>query len=172
MSAKSRSRLADYLVYLAVRITVCIVQALSFDAACGFARLLAWVAYHLDKRHRQVARENLERAFPGQYRASEIDQMVRDVYGHFCRVVVELAQLQRRLHVNNWKQFVDMRNGDRLTDALLSDRPLLLVTGHFGNWEIAGYALALVGLSRRFLPPLPRAHGPEAAGQARGLRPD
>ena len=61
MSAKSRSRLADYLVYIAVRITVCIVQALSFDAACGFARFLAWVAYHLDKRHRQVARENLER---------------------------------------------------------------------------------------------------------------
>jgi len=145
MSAKTRSRLADYLVYIVVRIAVCVVQALSFDAACGFARLLAWVVYHLDKRHRRVARENLERAFPGQYGAAEIDRMVRDVYRHFCRVAVELFHLQRRLHVNNWKQFVELHNGDRLTDALLADRPLLLVTGHFGNWEIAGYALALVG---------------------------
>jgi KDO2-lipid IV(A) lauroyltransferase len=71
--------------------------------------------------------------------------MVRHVYCHFCRVVVELAHLQRRLHVNNWKQYVGMPESPSLTEALLSDRPLLLVTGHFGNWEIAGYSLGLVG---------------------------
>jgi KDO2-lipid IV(A) lauroyltransferase len=145
MSDKPRSRLADYAVYFTVRVTVCVIQALSFNAACAFARFLAWLAYHVDKRHRLVAKENLEKAFPGRYSADEIDRMVRTVYGHFCRVVIELAHLQRQLHVNNWKQFVAMPDGERVTAALLTDRPLLLVTGHFGNWEIAGYALGLVG---------------------------
>jgi KDO2-lipid IV(A) lauroyltransferase len=147
MSAKRRSPLKDYLVYLAVRIAVCVVQALSFEAACGFARWLAWLAYHVDRRHRLVARENIEKAFPGRFTDAQIDRMVRHVYEHFCRVAIEIAQLTRRLHVCNWKRYVDMRDNDRLVGALLSGRPLLIVTGHFGNWEIAGYALGLVGFT-------------------------
>ncbi len=145
MPEKPRSRLADYLVYLAARVTVCVVQALSFDAACVFARFLAWLAHRVDKRHRLVAQENLELAFPGKYNAAEIDRMVRGVYRHFSRVVVELAQLQRRLHVGNWKQYVEMRDCTGVIEALLSDRPLLVITGHFGNWEVAGYVLGLLG---------------------------
>ncbi len=147
MSDKRRSCVIDCVVYLAVRITVCVVQALSFDAACGFARILAWLAYHVDRRHRRVAQDNLEKAFPGRYSAAEIDRMVRHVYGHFGRVVVELTHLPRRLHVTNWKRYVELRDSPRLVEALLSDRPLLFVTGHFGNWEVAGYALGLLGFT-------------------------
>ena len=35
--------------------------------------------------------------------------------------------------------------GRELVHHLLSDRPLLFVTGHFGNWEMAGYTLGLLG---------------------------
>jgi KDO2-lipid IV(A) lauroyltransferase len=144
MSEKQRSWFADFLVYLAVRIAVCVVQSLSSDAAYGFAHLLAWLAYHLDRRHRLVAKENLRSAFPGKDEA-EIDQMVRRVYIHFAWVAVEIAQLPRRLHLGNWKRFVDIHGGERVVDALLADRPLLIVTGHFGNWEVAGYVLGLLG---------------------------
>lgn len=147
MSDQPRSRRADYLVYLAVRFTVCLIQALSFNAACGFARFLAWLAYRIDKRHRRVAQDNLEKAFPGQYTPAEIDRMIRNVYLHFCTVVVEIAHLPRRLHVHNWKRYVDLPDGGRIVEALLADRPLLIVTGHFGNWEIAGYILGLLGFT-------------------------
>jgi Kdo2-lipid IVA lauroyltransferase/acyltransferase len=147
MSKPSRSRLLDYGIYLVVRVTICVVQALSFDAACAFARCLAWLAYHVDRRHRRVAQENIAKAFPGRYGDAEIDILVRQVYGHFCRVVIEMAHLQRRLHVTNWKRHVDIRGGDRVVGALLSGRPLLLVTGHFGNWEVAGYVLGLLGFT-------------------------
>ena len=32
-----------------------------------------------------------------------------------------------------------------VVDGLLCGKPLLLVTGHFGNWEIGGYTLGLFG---------------------------
>ena len=32
-----------------------------------------------------------------------------------------------------------------MVDCLLSGRPPLIVTGHFGNWEMAGFALGLLG---------------------------
>src|SRR5262245_10631347 len=131
MSDKKRSPLFDYLVYLAVRILVCVIQALPFDAGLQFARMLAWLAYKIDKRHRLVATENLQKSFPGQYTDAEIDEMVRNVYGHFCTIHVEIMHLPRRLHLHNYKQSVVLHEPERLIDLLLSGRPVLFVTGHF-----------------------------------------
>ncbi len=145
MPEKPKSAVADYLIYLVVRLLVCILQALSFSAACGFARFLAWLVYHIDKRHRLVAQENLAKAFPGKYSDAEIDRVVRGVYRHFCTVLVEIVQMPRRLHVHNWKRQVRLVHGERVIDAMLSGRPLLIVTGHYGNWEMAGYVIGLAG---------------------------
>ncbi len=147
MSSKQRSKLVDYLVYLAVRLLVCVLQALSFESARAFAHFLAWLAYHVDRRHRLVARENLEKAFPGRYSPAELDALVRRVYEHFCGLVVEIVHIPRKLHVNNWKDHIQLDDGQRIVECLLSGRPLLIVTGHFGNWEMAGYALGLFGFT-------------------------
>ena len=145
--ARSRSRVADYAVYLLVRIVVCIVQAVSWPVARTLASGLAWLAYHLNKRHRAVALDNIRRAFPELTDPEQADRWVRAVYLHFCTLVFEIAQLPRRLHVPNWRDFVKLRDGRKLVDALLSGRPLLLVTGHFGNWEMGGYVLGLLGVT-------------------------
>lgn len=145
MSDKKRSRVLDFLVYAVMRVAVCVIQALSFRAACRFAECLAWLAYKVDKRHRLVAQENLEKAFPGRYTPEEIDRLVRGVYSHFCRVAIEILFIPRRLHVTNWRESIAIPDAGRIVDAMLTGRPLLIVTGHFGNWEIAGYALGLFG---------------------------
>ena len=144
---KPRSRVADYAVYLTVRIFVCIIQMLSFNLACRFARSLAWLAYQINRRHRLVAMDNLEHAFPGKYTALERDAMVRSVYRHFCTLLIAIIHLPRRFHVTNWKDYLALENGPAIVECLLSDRPLLIVTGHFGNWEMAGYSLSMLGFS-------------------------
>jgi KDO2-lipid IV(A) lauroyltransferase len=143
--AKERNRAADYAVCLAVRLVVCVLQALSPRQARLFARGLAWLAYRVDRRHREVARDNLRHAFPGRYADAELDHLVRAVYRHFCGLLVEITHLPRKLHLGNWRRHVDLRGVDRLVCCLTSGRPLLIVTGHFGNWEMAGYTLGLIG---------------------------
>jgi KDO2-lipid IV(A) lauroyltransferase len=141
----TRSRIADYAVYLLVRVVVCIVQMLSYEQARQLARALAWLVHRVDRRHRLVADENLRHAFGEQLDGRRRAEVVRAVYEHFCTMLVEIIHLPRRLHVNNWKQFAELHHADRIVPALLSGRPLLLVTGHLGNWEVAGYALGLFG---------------------------
>src|SRR2546425_12903317 len=75
--AKARSFFADYATYLCLRVFVCLVQALPLSAGRRLATGLAWLVYHLDKRHRQVAQDNLRSAFPGRYSETEIDVLVR-----------------------------------------------------------------------------------------------
>lgn len=157
--AKQRSRWADYAVYLAVRILVCIIQALPFDLACRCAAVLAWAAYRIDRRHRLVAIENLQKAFPGRYSDQEIDQLVRGVYRHFCTLLIEIMQMPRRYHLHNYKRHILIHDQERLAEFFLSGRPVLMVTGHFGNWEMAGYALGMFGFrSHAIARPLDNPH--------------
>jgi KDO2-lipid IV(A) lauroyltransferase len=145
--AKPRSNLADYLVYLLARVLVCVVQALSIATGRRLAAGLAWLLYRIDRRHREAARANLRQAFPGRYTEEEIDALVRGVYLHFCTVLIEIIHLPRCLHPTNWRRYLELGNGPQMVGGLLSGRPLLIVTGHFGNWELAGYALGLLGFT-------------------------
>jgi KDO2-lipid IV(A) lauroyltransferase len=142
--AKPRNQTADYAVYLAIRLVVCVLQALSLAKAQAFARFLAWLAYRVDPRHREVARENLRHAYQAASEAA-IDRHVRAVYQHFCTILVEMIQIPRRLHLNNWRRHLELVHGERVVDGLTCGRAMLIVTGHFGNWEMAGYAMGMFG---------------------------
>ncbi len=142
--ARPRSRVGDYLVYVAVRLAVCVLQAISPAAASRVAGALAWLAYRIDRRHRLVADENLQHAFP-EIAARERDARVRAVYRHFCGMVLDIAQLPRAMTPRTWRRHLTLGAGRPVVEALLSDRPVLLVTAHFGNWEMGGFAMGLLG---------------------------
>jgi KDO2-lipid IV(A) lauroyltransferase len=143
--SKPRSRITDYLVYLVVQLVVGVIRTLPFETACALSGHLAWLIHRLDRRHRNVAEENLRHAFPGRFSDAERQKLVAEVYRHFCRLLIEIIHLPRRIHIQNWRRHVILKDGRQLVDCLLSDRPLLIVTGHFGNWEMGGYTLGLLG---------------------------
>jgi KDO2-lipid IV(A) lauroyltransferase len=143
--SKPRSKAADYAVYLLVRLVVCVLQALSAATTRRLATGLARLAYRVDRRHRLVADDNLRQAFPGRFTDAQRDGLVRSVYVHFSRMLMEIIHMPRALHPGNWRDHFEMPQGRLTLDCLLSGRPLLLVTGHFGNWEMGGYILGLLG---------------------------
>jgi KDO2-lipid IV(A) lauroyltransferase len=107
--------------------------------------MLAWLAYHVNRRHRLIALDNLRQAFPNRFHEAELDEMVRAVYRHFCTLLIEIAHLPRKLRVNTWRRHLDLKGGRKIVGCLLSGRPVLIVTGHLGNWELGGCVLSLVG---------------------------
>lgn len=134
----------DYAVYLAVRVMVCVMQAVPREMAFHVADALAWLIYRVDRRHRQVAADNIRHAFPDLTPAAH-DKLVRGCYRHFVRLVVEIARLPRELRLHNWRKHARMVNGHLTIGGLLADRTALIVTAHFGNWELAGYVIGAVG---------------------------
>lgn len=145
--ARGRSPLKDYAVYLLIRAVVCIVQALSWRGALQLARGLAWLAYHLDRRHRQVAIDNIRHAF-GQLEAPAVDRLVRSTYLHLTTMMVEMIRLPRVLHPARIHDHLHHANPDdrvRIMALKKNGRARLAVTGHFGNWEVLSYAAGLDG---------------------------
>jgi KDO2-lipid IV(A) lauroyltransferase len=145
--AKKRAPWIDYTVYLLTRVTVCVVQAISWSWALGFARLLAGLAYRVDRRHRAVANDNLRHAFPGLGQ-SEREALVRSTYEHFAAMVVEMIRLPRSLrpaNVEHYFHWADPQDLERMLAWGRSGRPLLGLTGHFGNWEVLSYVFGMGG---------------------------
>jgi KDO2-lipid IV(A) lauroyltransferase len=145
--AKSTTHLLDYTVYLLVRIVVCLVQSLSWPWALWAASALAALAFRVDRRHRLVAAENLRHAFP-RLGDGECDALVRATYRHFAIMLVEMIRLPRTLrpaNIDYYIRYADPQDRERLLAWGRSGRPLLLLTGHFGNWEILSYAFGLAG---------------------------
>ena len=146
MAKKPRNPLTDFVVYAIVRVVVCVLQALPLTVALRCGGLLGMLAYRIDKRHREVARDNLRHALPDRCADPvECDRIVRACFRHFCTMAIEIVWLPRRMHLHNWRRYAtETRLGDFLR-GILADRPFLIVTCHFGNWEVPGYVVGLVG---------------------------
>ena len=145
--ARRRPWLFDYAVYLIVRVAVCVIQAIPWDLAKSLADGLGRLAYRVDRRHRLVAHDNIARAYP-ELSESEIDTRVRAVYRHCFRVLVEMIVVPKKYRANtvqNYVRYAVPGDYDRVLALKDQGRPLILVTGHFGNWEVLSYVLGVSG---------------------------
>ncbi|MHC5542029.1 lysophospholipid acyltransferase family protein [Singulisphaera rosea] len=142
---RRRNRTLDYLVYLLARLVVGIAQALSVEQSYAFAEWLARLLYRVDKRHRQVGLDNLRLAFGDRYTEVERDQIVRGVYRHFCMMLMEILHIPRKLHPTTWRDRITLVGHEAVVDRLLKGGPVIMLSGHFGNWEMAGYLFGVFG---------------------------
>src|SRR5215212_2331708 len=142
---RPRRRVLDYLVYLAVRLVVAVAQAMTVEQSYALAELIAAVLYRVDRRHRQVGMENLRLAFGDRYTEAERDRIVRDVYRHFCMMLMEILHIPRKLHPTTWRHRITLVGHEKVVDRLLKGGPVIMLSGHFGNWEMAGYLFGVFG---------------------------
>jgi len=148
--AKQRNNKVDFAVYMVIRLAAAFLRALPFPAAIRFAGILAYILMKISPRRVQIARNNLRLAFPNLGGNAEIDRLVSDMYRHFCMVVVEIIHLDLLFTLNNWRNHFEFATPEQyqiFSSVILGDRPLMVVTGHFGNWELAGYIFGLIGFA-------------------------
>lgn len=145
--AKSVRPIRHRLEYLGFRSVACVIAALPLRTGVRLAERLAFLFARVlpQKAVRgRVARENLRTAFPGASDA-EIERLVLGMWTHLFRMVVEIVQLPRKAGRDNMADVFAFRNRDETVRALCSGRPVLVLGGHFGNWEVGNVAFAAFG---------------------------
>lgn len=145
MRSKRLRHLAEYLAF---RIVVCLVQALSPRMCRRLAETLAtFIHYRLPRKWTRygVARDNILAAFGDRYNEDEIDRLVYKMWVSLFRMVTEIILLPRKLRLDNVVAAVAFRNKPDVVRALCSGRPVIVLSGHFGNWEMAVSIFGLFG---------------------------
>ena len=137
-------KIGDYVVYLIVRVVVCVVQCFSLDACQQASEYMAFLFNDVLCVRKRLVDENLRHAFPEKTKR-ERRELARKMWAHLFLMVAEVAHAPRELHGINWFRHVTIENGRSFFKALQEDRPIILITGHFGNFEIGGFLLGLLG---------------------------
>ncbi|NUQ65882.1 MAG: lysophospholipid acyltransferase family protein [Pirellulales bacterium] len=137
-------RVVDYLVYVIVRLFICVVQAISLETGRQLAGGLAWLMADALRVRGKVVDENLRHALPG-LSDRQRRRLARRMWEHLFLLVIEVAHAPRKIHETNWRQFVRLKDVRPLVAQLLTDRPIIIVTAHFGNFEAGGYLLGILG---------------------------
>jgi Kdo2-lipid IVA lauroyltransferase/acyltransferase len=91
----------------------------------------------------QVTRENLRSAFP-EWSAKEVRRTAHRCYRHFGALLAEFSRLPL-LRSENVSSLVDFEGWEILDQALQAGKGGIVVTGHLGNWELMGAAVAVRG---------------------------
>ena len=140
----ARQRAVDCLAYLIVRFFVAFVQTLPLDMADSMCRVMAKGIARGAMIRRKTFEENMHLIFPRATRSQQA-ALSEAMWHHLLLMVCEIAWAPRRLHLTNWSEHISLRDNRLMLQHLLSDRPTILVTGHFGNFEVSGYAIGLMG---------------------------
>ncbi len=136
--------LTDWLAYVAVRIVICIIQAMRVETCHVMARWIAVLANDVIRVRSKVVDDNLHQVFT-YLTAQERHEMSREMWEHLLLMVCEIAHAPRKIHRTNWREHISFRGRRQMVQYLHDPRPTVLVTGHFDNFELGGFITGLLG---------------------------
>jgi KDO2-lipid IV(A) lauroyltransferase len=143
---RKHNAFADRLAYLALRVLVVFLFVFSvsacLDFACFLGRLL-WLAYH---RGRQRALQNLRASFPNKDE-KWIYATGRRSFEHIVMLAVDVLFTPRLVKKHNWRNYSRYKGVERVKWLIHEGKGILLIGGHYGNFEIVGYLLGLFGFN-------------------------
>ncbi|HEU4751676.1 MAG TPA: lysophospholipid acyltransferase family protein, partial [Armatimonadota bacterium] len=114
-------------------------------ALAPIGRALGNAAYRTMRRYRVVALENLRRAYGEEWSEARIQETARDSFRHLGITLIEFFLRQPRLSPEQVEQEVRFEGQEYYEEAFARGKGVLLITAHYGNWEMMGPRLARAG---------------------------
>ncbi|MBT8355015.1 MAG: lysophospholipid acyltransferase family protein [Desulfofustis sp.] len=132
--------------YIEYQLLMCIgflIRNLSRQTILRLGRLVGDFIYYCVPVRRAVVVDHLEQAFPEKPRA-EIKKIARGTYQNLGMNVIEHLRLPT-LSPEEVGAIVDLADEEILVQALERKRGVIIVGGHFGNWEYSSSSLPAKG---------------------------
>ncbi len=143
--ARPRNKFVDYLQYLALRAFAAFMWMFDVRTNYRSARWLAELLWRVDRRHRRIACGHLRLSFP-DWPEQRIQRIARKSMHHMVYLGVDMLFTPRLIKPNRWSRHIRLKNIGELIRLLVRQQTgVILLTGHFGNWEVVGYLTATLG---------------------------
>jgi KDO2-lipid IV(A) lauroyltransferase len=117
---------------------------LSPEAAVAIGERLGGLAHRLQPKRVQIGLNNLRAAYGASLSPEEADAIIRRLFRNFGACFVELLRMDAidKAYID---RYLKVEGRERFDAAVATGRPVILLTGHFGNWELTSILAALEG---------------------------
>ena len=137
--------LAHRAEYAALRGAVALLDRLPWSAALGFGARLGALGYRPFAIRRRVVERQVAAAMP-ELDEREVRRIARGAYEHLGRTTIEVALLPGLGPEGVLALFEGVDGWEHVERAMIEKKGILFVTGHLGNWELAGSYVASRGI--------------------------
>ena len=138
-------RLPHYFQYYALRGAVAALDLLSMRRAGAIGEWIGALGYRPLGIRRAVVERQVRAAFP-ELADAEVLRIARAAYEHLGRTTIETALLPACSRAQVLAMFERVEGWDVVERARAQGRGMLIVSGHLGNWELAGAFVAASGV--------------------------
>ncbi len=137
-------KLRRYYLYYLGRALAFLFFLAPLRAAVIFGGWLGEIAYILLGKYRRIALGNLTSALGVSKTRGEMDSTARAVFRNLGKNAAEMINFPK-INKSNIDEFVTVENGDILDRELKKGKGALMLTGHFGNWELLALTFRVKG---------------------------
>ncbi|MGE3181865.1 MAG: lysophospholipid acyltransferase family protein [Phycisphaerae bacterium] len=142
-----RTPLVAAVQYPLMRFWTFMMNCFSLETNLATGRMIGRIWWTISPRHRKLAIQHLRDSFPTEYSDDEITDIARRSFEHFAQVyLIELAMTPRALTRSSWPRHIELTDLSDTIRELLQGRSAIMVTPHFGNIELLGFALCRMGV--------------------------
>ena len=145
MSARRGPSLLDRAQYAVLRAFAALLGLLSWRAATNLAGHIGTLFYAPFGIRRRVAEKQIAAAFP-EFSSREVTRVARESYRHLGRVAAETALLSRLDGSGILAHMEGISGLELFVRQRHEGQGAIVLTGHVGNWEIGGAAVAASGV--------------------------
>jgi len=157
--AKNRPRRAVIsLLFWLVRYIV-----LAFPARIGLilGHTLGNLSFYIFKKEREKALGNLDIAFKDSIPAIEKRKIVKKVFENLGKNLAEVIAIAK-FNRGNIGKYVSVRGAGRLERLIHERKAAIMLSAHFGNWELLAHYLSIMGVPVNVIARRVRMDGLEA----------
>ncbi len=144
---KTRNAFVDRLQYYALRWVAFLLRMFPIDVNLRTGRWLGTLWWKFSPRHRERTQKHLKMAYGDEMSDADIEAMSLEVCRHWAMYAVEFLCAIQLLDEWNWPRYVRLNNLEEAVETLVDDQRALLLTGHYGNFELTAYVLAAIGFN-------------------------
>ncbi len=145
--------MVDYLYLGLYKTFGLLLKVLPRKATIKLMRGLAWFAYTVSKKHQKIMHNNLDLAFDNKLSEQEKKQIGIDAFVNLIDTtfgIIYRDNMEKQEVIKN----VTFKNEEIIKAYQKENKQFILVTGHYGNWELLSQSIAikfdltLVGVGR------------------------
>jgi len=108
------------------------------------ARFIGTIGYKVLGSYRRIALENLRSVFGNEKTEAEIRSIARKAFENLAMIAVEMVKFPR-INSSNIDKYVRMENSRIVDESFRAGRGTIILTAHFGNWELLAMTLRVKG---------------------------
>jgi Kdo2-lipid IVA lauroyltransferase/acyltransferase len=130
--------------YITVKAILFLVNLISYRMALGLGNLIGFLAFSIFRIRREVTLTNLKKSLGDRFTNKQYKRLGLRAYCNICKSMIEYG-LFPSFNKKKLEKYITIEGAEHFQKIKEAGKGAVLVTGHFGSWELMGAYIAQHG---------------------------